>query len=126
LGTPSFFFWRGLFKKYIKTDRKRRIITWLTTIFATPIIYVGVCFLILYSITYYPNRDFDKGRWDTDTTKRYELSKSIINSKILIGKSKPEVIKLLGTGQNSEGDDTWYYDLGYRPELFNIDPSTLS
>ncbi len=126
LGTPSFFFWRWLFKKFIKADRKRIIITWLTTIFATPLIYVGICFLVIYAVTYYPNRDFDKQRWNTFKEKRYELSKDIIKSKILIGKSKTEVIKLLGTGQNLEGDDTWYYDLGVRPGLFNIDEAMLN
>jgi hypothetical protein len=126
LGIPTYFFWRWLLKKFIKPDNKRKILTWIATIILTPLIYVGIVMLIFFSISYYPSNGFDKQKWDTDKDKRYELSEDIIKSKLLIGKSKSEVKQLLGDDSgNEEKFNVWYFDLGYKPELFNIDPSSL-
>jgi hypothetical protein len=44
----------------------------------------------------------------------------------LIGKSKTEVRQLLGNeSDNNDSLNVWYYGLGVRPELFNIDDSYL-
>jgi hypothetical protein len=126
LGIPTFFFWRWLFKKYIKVNKTRKLITWIATIILTPLIYVGIVMLIYFSISYYPSHDFDRQKWLTDGEKRYELSKDLINSKILIGKSKVQVRQLLGDEADNENkSNVWTFGLGYRPELFNIDPDHL-
>ena len=126
LGIPTFFFWRWLFKKFIKVGPTRKILTWVATIFLTPCIYIGLMLLWVFSISYYPSRDFDKQKWIDDKDKRYELSKDIIASKLLIGKSKTEVRQLLGNeSDNNDSLNVWYYGLGVRPELFNIDDSYL-
>jgi hypothetical protein len=77
-------------------------------------------------INYYPHRDFNKQQWLKNKETRYEYSKDIIESNILIGKTKAQVISILGDAGNLNTDDTWYYGLGYKPELFNIDPSSLA
>ena len=125
LGIPTFFFWRWIFKKFIKNGRTRMIYTWLATVIVSPIIYLGVCLVIFLVWTYYPNREFDSKRWSNYPERRYELSKDIITNKALIGKKKADVIRLLGIGENKFEDNDWYYELGYRPDLFNIDPSML-
>jgi len=125
LGIPIFFVWRWIFRKFIKSDRKRKIVLWITTIFSTPLIYVGLAILIFSIIEYYPNRDFDKGRWLNDRETRYELSKNIIESKMLIGKTKTEIRRLLGDESNKDDVDQWQYYLGFKPEILDIDPSTL-
>jgi hypothetical protein len=125
LGIPTFFFWRWLFKKYITVDRNRKILTWLATIILTPCIYIGLGLLWIFSISYYPKRDFDKQEWFNDKDERYELSRNIIESKMLIGKSKTQIRQLLGDEDNSDSLNIWTFGLGIRPELFNIDDSYL-
>ena len=71
LSIPTYLIWRWLLKKYIKVDRTRKIATWTATIIATPLIYVGLILLWIFSISYYPNRDFDKQKWFGDKDKRY-------------------------------------------------------
>ncbi len=125
LGIPTFFFWRWVFKKYIKVDRTRKVLTWLATIILTPCIYVGLILLVFFSISYYSKHDFDRQKWFADKDKRYELSNDIIESKMLIGKSKSQVRQLLGGEDNSDSLNVWTFGLGIRPELFNIDDSYL-
>lgn len=126
LGVPTFFFWRWLFKKFIRVDRTRKISTWVATIILSPLIYVGIVLVIFFSISYYPSHDFDRQKWFTNKEKRYELSKDLIKSKTLLGKSKAEIKQLLGDdADNKDKFDTWDFELGYRPELFNIDPDYL-
>lgn len=126
LGIPAFFFWRWLFKNFIKVGRTRQIYTWAATIILTPLIYVTIVLLIIYFISYYPSRNFDRKKWLTDKEKRYELSQDLIKSKILIGKSKIEVKQFLCDKEDNQDQfDTWDFGLGYRPGLFNIDPDYL-
>ena len=74
IAIPTFYFWRWLFRKFIKTDKSRKIWTWLATIFLTPCIYVGLVLLWIFSISYYPKHDFDRQKWFSEEDKRYELS----------------------------------------------------
>jgi amino acid transporter len=125
LAIPTFFIWRWIFRKYIDDKKKQNIATWIATIIATPVIYVGLVMLWIFCISYYPSKDFDKQKWLTDKEKRYELSEEIIESKMLIGKTKAEVRQILGEEENLENNDLWNYYLGYRPQLFGIDPDVL-
>ncbi len=123
---PTFFMWRRLLKKYIKVDKTRKIAILAATIIVTPLIYVGLILLWIFSISYYPNRDFDKKKWVSDKDKRYELSKDIVASKMLIGKTKSQVRQILGDeGDNKDSFNVWTFGLGVRPELLNIDDSYL-
>ncbi len=81
--------------------------------------------MVIYSITYYPKYSFDKNKWMNDKEERYELSGDLIKSKMLLGKTKQEVIQLLGDEGKTNDENTWNYKLGFRPELFNIDPDYL-
>jgi len=125
LSIPIFFLWRALFKRFIKAEKKRKIATWLVTIITTPAIYAGIWTGIVFAMTYYPKHDFNKENWANKEDKRYEMSADIIKSRVLLNKTKSEVKQLLGGESNTEQSDKWYYNLGNRPELFNIDPSTL-
>lgn len=123
----AFLFWRWLLKKFIKSDVKRKVFTWLATLLSTPLIYVASIFILISIISYYPSRDFDKERWHTDKEKRYELSEDLIESQMLIGLTKEEVSNVLGAEHDgSEETDYWTYYLGFRPQLFGIDPDVLS
>ncbi len=125
LGFWTFFFWRWLFKRLIKDDKKRKIATWCTTIFVSPIIYILIMLVFFFCLSYYPTHDFNKQKWESDTEKRYELSEDLIESKILIGKTKKEVIEILGEPDGWKEDDYWSYYLGFKPSLLGIDPDYL-
>jgi hypothetical protein len=125
IGIVTFFFWHWLFKKLITDSKKRKIATWLTTIFVTPFIYVLIILAFVFSASYYPTHDFNKQKWVSDSEKRYELSGDIIDSKILIGKTKKEVIEILGEPDGWKEEDYWSYYLGFKPGLFGIDPDYL-
>jgi hypothetical protein len=125
LSIPCYFLWRWLFTKFIKVVIARKVAIWTATIILTPLLYIGLMTLILFIMTYYPNREFNSDNWKNMPEKRYELSRDIINNKRLTGKSKAEIKNLLGYGDKDVKSNDWYYDLGYRPELFNIDPSIL-
>lgn len=124
LSIPIYFFCHWFYKKIIKDVFTRKIATWVSTILLTPIIY---CYsiLFLFAILFYsPNYTFDKDEWFKDKEKRYELSKDIIESHLLIGKSKIEVIEILGIELNCEENDVWSFYLGFKPGL-GIDPDFL-
>ena len=124
ISLPVFFFWKWLFKKLIPAFRTRIILTWITTIVITPIIYVGIVFLVFFIIESYPKNDFDRKLWLSDKDERYELTDDIINKKTLIGKSKDQVLEILGD-ENNSNTDNWSYYIGFKPEIGNIDPNSL-
>lgn len=125
LGVPVYFVWRWILKKLIKPNLPRKITTWAITIISTPILYIGIVLLWLHYISYYPNHEFNKERWLADQEKRYELSADIIESHMLIGKTKSEVRQILGDEGNKDQSDNWTYYLGFRPGFANIDPDML-
>ncbi len=124
LAIPAFFIWRWVFRRSIKARKTRKIATWSATVIATPIIYVGIVMLWLFSISYYPQNNFSKEQWRSNRQKRYEISENLIESKLLIGKTKPEVRKILGETENDESNK-WFYYLGLKPGFANIDPDVL-
>ncbi len=123
LGIPIFFIWRWKFLKKINSKRKRLIITWLVTIISTPLVYITIILLGFLVYSHYPNRDFNRDDWINNKDERYELSNNIINSKLLIGKTKPDVEKLLGDEGNKQESNDWFYDLGFTPG--SIDPDSM-
>lgn len=131
LGAPFYFLFRYLFKKRIANKNKRIIITWATTVIVTPILYALLVASFILISEYYPNRDFNKQEWLANKDTRYEYSKDIIKSKMLIGKTKAQVRAMLGDDVNLEKADSlakgndWYYGLGFRPVFLSIDPDYL-
>ena len=125
LGISIFFIFRRVFKNRIQSMKQRRVITWVSTLIATPLIYVAIIILWIVCIESYPNRAFNRQQWLTDTDKRYEFAKDIVNSEMLMGKTKKQVQKILGVNGNAVQSDDWYYYLGFRPEIANIDPDNL-
>lgn len=89
------------------------------------IIYVVIIFIWLLSMRQYPTHNFDAQVWFTDTERRYEISQDLIESEMLIGKTKSEVRQLLGDEGNVDESNRWAYYLGFRPGFANIDPDIL-
>ncbi|MCD9016722.1 hypothetical protein [Parachryseolinea silvisoli] len=125
LGTPVYFFLRWLLKRFIEVDHRRIQITWIATILLTPLLYISIGIIWILSISYYPSREFNRQQWLNDQEKRFELSKDLIESEVLLGKTKPEIRRLLGDEGNTGQGNHWSYYLGFRPQLLKIDPDVL-
>lgn len=125
LAIPIYFISRWILNKNnIGNEKNRKYFAILPAIFLSPFVYVGIMLIWFFSISYYPESKFDKKEWDTNVEERYEMSEDIIESELLIGKTKNEVVKLLGSDYSDYITEI-SYELGYVPELFNIDPDYL-
>jgi hypothetical protein len=122
LGIPIFFIWRRLFRSTVP-KQKKLLITWLVTIFSTPVVYGAIVTILFLISSYYPDHGFNKTDWDNNKDDRYEYANNIIDSKILIGKTKADVQKLLGDEGNKQDSDDWFYGLGFTPG--SIDPDSI-
>jgi hypothetical protein len=112
-------------KTYITKVRIRRLLSVLSAVFFSPVLYFGIVFLMLFVVSYYPKKDFDRERWVSQTELRYEMTDDIIEGNLLIGKSKSEIEGLLGLGGNSRESDLWKYNVGYVPSMISLDPDFL-
>ncbi|MDR0518107.1 MAG: hypothetical protein LBH25_13800 [Fibromonadaceae bacterium] len=108
-----------------KSENRESLATELTFTISL-LLYIGIIITWILLSSYYPKTVFNKHKWDENEEKRYEMSKDIINSEILIGKTKDEVIELLGNGFYETSMNCIRYELGFVPSLFNIDPDMLS
>ncbi|RZJ67081.1 MAG: hypothetical protein EOO50_07405 [Flavobacterium sp.] len=118
---PTYFLVRLLIGKSIVDLRKRKIAVWITTICATPLAIIGTIWFVVWCVSYHPTRDFDRMRWKNDDRHRYELSENLIDSKLLVGKTKQQVIFILGEEDNPIASNEWEYDLGLKPSILAFD-----
>jgi hypothetical protein len=126
LSIPIYFVCKWCLKKLkLGNDKNRKLIVILPTIILSPIIYSAVITLWIFSISYYPKLDFNQQIWNSSIEDRYKMSKDIIESKILIGKTKEEVVTVLGNKYVFNNEGSLSYELGFVPGLLNIDPSFL-
>lgn len=126
LAIPTYFSFKWILKKLnVGNEKNRKYVAFIPNIFLSPVIYIGLIYLWIFSISYYPSNNFDQTEWKTNTEERYKMSEDIIESKILIGKTKHEIIELLGNDFYSYSDNQIAYGLGFVPGLFNIDPNVL-
>jgi hypothetical protein len=73
----------------------------------------------------YPKKEFNKYNWEKFVDTRYIMSKSIIKEKILIGKTKDDVINILGTTECVIEQNIIRYFIGYLPTFFRDCPDSL-
>ena len=106
-------------------NKNRKFIAIISALILSPIIYAGVIYLWMFSVSYYPSNDFNKQKWEANTEERYKMSENIIESKMLIGKTKEEITDLLGQDFYSYDEKHIAFELGFVPGLFNIDIDVL-
>ncbi|MCL2346660.1 MAG: hypothetical protein FWC50_00215 [Planctomycetaceae bacterium] len=128
IATPIYFLSKFFLKKAnLGNDKNRKYIAVLSTVIISPIINFLLVLSFIFYMTYYPTEPFDQQKWETNIEKRYTMSEDVIKSKMLIGKTKEEVVKLLGkecTNCDDEGEHISYH-LGLVPGIANIDPDIL-
>ena len=63
---------------------------------------------------------FDEKGWKEDPLNRYKMSKDLVESRILIGKNKQEVLQLLGLSDafTYKGKPHLLYKMGKAPSFF--------
>ena len=126
LAIPVYLLSRLFLKKMkLGSEKNRKYLAIIPTIVMSPILYVGMIMIWVLTISYFSTSDFNKDEWNLNTGERYKMSKNLIESKILVGKTRNEVIDLLGKDFVSNTESRLTYELGYVPELFNIDPGYL-
>ncbi|OOQ58372.1 hypothetical protein BC343_11090 [Mucilaginibacter pedocola] len=125
LNIPFYFIFKNVFRKRIGDKRKRSLLIWACMLAAAPVFYVLLVIGFFAAMAYYPDRDFDREGWNTNKDTRYEYSESLIESRMLIGKTKTEVRRLLGADEGRDNDSSWCYELGFKPGFGNIDPDYM-
>ncbi len=85
---------------------------------------IGLIFFIAFVLSmlliYQFEERFDQERWRSQPRMRYKMADDIIESQLLIGKPKDEVIVILGKANSSlsEEKDLFFYRLGTPPSFF--------
>jgi hypothetical protein len=85
---------------------------------------IGLLFFIAFvvgtTLIYQFEERFDENLWRNELTRRYKLADDIIESQLLIGKTKEEVIALLGENYStlSLDQESLIYKLGQPPSFF--------
>jgi hypothetical protein len=126
LAIPVYFITKWILKRFkLGNEKNRKYLAIFPTVILSPLLYVGIVMIWIFSVSYYPKTDFNKQKWNENKEERYKMSNDIIKSKMLIGKTKVEVIGLLGDDYYSYDESHIAYDLGFVPGLFNIDPDVL-
>ncbi|MCK8479255.1 hypothetical protein [Psychroserpens algicola] len=83
------------------------------------LMFFFVAFVVTSSLTWYFEERFDEGLWHSNPAKRYKLADDIIDNKLLIGKTKEEIISLLGEPEIFTEDSKNYiiYKMGKSPSF---------
>ena len=95
------------------------------------IVLIVLVFFLATIISYFlieaNEKQFQQSTWNNYPTERYTMRKHIIKSKLLIGKTKQEVIRLLGEPKvsNLTGKEHLIYSLGKVPSFFESDDMQL-
>lgn len=86
-----------------------------------------VAFIISMSLIWLFEERFDKERWRSEPSTRYKMVNDIIDNQQIIGKTKDEVIVLLGKPNSSisKEKDLFFYRLGQQPSFFEAKRAQL-
>jgi hypothetical protein len=112
IAIPTFLVLRWTLKRFIKNKKTLKWTVIAGTIIISPILHY-LLIIIFFSILFYePQYDFDRERWFADSQARHEMRDDLVESEILMNKSKTEVVALIGESKSKDSTDLWTYDLG--------------
>ncbi len=113
---------------FIRTIDKRKWLTIILTIIVTPIVYFYLFYPLLNIFSsYHHEKHFNSKQWIDKPALRYEMINEVLRNRILTGKTKTEIITLLGTSEwlswdealKAKSENKWNYNLGFKPGAFN-------
>lgn len=86
-----------------------------------------IAIMISLVLIHINEQQFDENSWRNNPTERYKMSKDIIENQLFAGKSKQELIEILGEPAISklEGRDHVMYSLGKAPSFFESNNENL-
>lgn len=84
-------------------------------------LFFFLAFAISSSLIYLFEERFDKNTWRTEPRTRYKMVDDIIEEKLFVGKTKQEIIALLGKPYDTKLSENEYfiYKVGTPPSFFN-------
>jgi len=107
--------------------RSRNVISGVVAIVLSPLIYAGLVIVILSisSYEYHPERKFTAISWEENERDRHQMSKDLIESKILLNKSKIDIKSKLGAlsprlNLDQDTISAWRYSMGNRGWGFGL------
>ena len=112
IAVPTFLILRWILKRFIQNKKTRNWTSIAGTIIIAPILYLVLVFSFFSYLFYEPQYDFDREKWFADKHSRFEMRDDIVESRILKGKSKSEIIELIGKPVSNDSTELWTYDLG--------------
>ncbi|MBQ7824465.1 MAG: hypothetical protein IJ338_09925 [Bacteroidaceae bacterium] len=118
-----------LFRRALRRFKRRDIWSAVCAVIVSPAIYTLIILAVLFYINSASDRVFDRDWWLNNSNKRYEMAGDIINSGMLLGKTKQEVISLLGSDYVDSGNNdvsSIGYDLGFSSEAMNLPDKMLN
>jgi len=126
LAIPVYFLTKWILMKLkLGSEKNRKYLAIIPTIILSAFLYVGIIMIWIFSVSYYPKTDFNKQVLIDNKEDRYKMSNDIIKNEKLIGKTKEQVIEILGNDFYFYEESHISYYLGVVPGLFNIDPDVL-
>lgn len=83
-------------------------------------LFFFIAFVLSTSLIWLFEERFNQDQWRSQHSTRYKMVDDIIESKLLLGKTKDEVIFLLGKPNSriSEEKDFFLYRIGNEPSFF--------
>lgn len=112
IAIPTFFILRWILKRFIKNSKTRNLTSIAGTIILAPILYLILIFAFFSYLFYEPQYDFNKEKWFADKNSRFEMLDDLVDSEILNGKTKSEIVELIGESESEDSSDIWVYNLG--------------
>ena len=113
--------------KLIKKRFLKLGVSLFLTVFVTLLIYYVLVFILisdLFQDQGHPDVDFEVELWQTADSIRYAMQEDLIDSEILIGKTRNEVIEMLGYPYGDclslDSMAVWEYSTGYELAGFGI------
>ncbi len=123
---PIYIVYLGILgKEKIRSGKPTKYIVIIPSLLTSIAIYVGAIVFWFFLTSYYPKIEFDKINWRLNPESRYEMSTDIINSNILLGRSRKEIVELLGVNFVDNSECYLAYYLGSIPLPLNMEPDYL-
>ena len=83
LAIPIYFLSKWILKKWnFGNEKNRKYLAIIPSIVLSPIVYIGLIYLWIFSISYYPTNDFDKQTWESNPEERYKMSEALFIGQV--------------------------------------------
>ncbi len=119
---------------FVRTIDKRKWLTFLVSLLISPLVYFYMVYpMINIFSNYHHQKYFSAELWKEKPDLRYEISDDMMNSEILTGKSKTEIVSLIGNYEwlswndsiKNHDNNKWNYSLGIEPGAFNTEKECI-